>query len=84
LFRNIKFSSKQLGKLLELTSGDWGLWIHILLHGKAKFINNKTAVYRMNIGVSQNSNWEANYLKRASYLISIISSANSLNDKKIF
>jgi len=82
LFRNKKFTSKQKNKLLKLNSGDWGLWIHILLFGKAKFINNKTAVYRMNIGVSQNSNWEANYLKRASYLISVISSATSLIDKK--
>lgn len=82
LFRNIKFTTKQKNRFSKLNSGDWGLWIHVLLCGKAKFMNNKTAVYRMNVGVSQNSNWEANYLKRASYLISLINSANSFNDKK--
>jgi glycosyltransferase involved in cell wall biosynthesis len=82
LFKNIRLTSGVKNRLLKLTSGDWGVWIYVLLYGKAKFINYPTAVYRMSIGVSQDSNWKANYLKRVSYLFSIMKIASSYNDKK--
>jgi glycosyltransferase involved in cell wall biosynthesis len=82
LFRNKKLASKTKDRLLQLTSGDWGIWIYILLNGKAKFFDYPSAVYRMNVGVSQNFNWETNYLKRGFYLFSLLKLAKSNNDKK--
>ena len=82
LFRNTKLTPKIKDKLLQLTSGDWGIWIYVLLNGKAKFINYPSAVYRMNVGVSKDLNWESNYLKRGFYLFFVMKLANSFNDKK--
>lgn len=82
LFRNVKIPDKIKRDFLQLTSGDWGLWIFLTLKGKAKFMNYHSAVYRIDVGVSKHSMWEKNYLKRSIYLFRLIRLINSYNDKK--
>lgn len=58
---------------VNVKSGDWMTWVLLTLEGKAKFINEKMAVYRDATGVSVNSIWHKNYNYRALFLVKLIS-----------
>ena len=63
-FRNVGFENYFDTNYKKLKAGDWGLWIILLCIGKAKFLDDKTAVYRVGSGVSTNNfNYNSNDYK---------------------
>jgi glycosyltransferase involved in cell wall biosynthesis len=67
---------------VNVKSGDWMTWVLLTLQGKAKFINEKMAVYRDATGVSVTSIWHKNYNYRALFLLKLISINYSYSKNK--
>ena len=70
VFRNINVGNKCQKKII---SGDWMLWILLTLKGNAKFIDEKLAVYRTGVGVSNNIIWHKNFGYRTLFLLNQLS-----------
>lgn len=70
LFRNISFINYNE---YNIVSGDWMLWVKITLTGKAKFLNETTAVYRQGVGVSVGAVWQKDFNYRARFLLNQLS-----------
>jgi glycosyltransferase involved in cell wall biosynthesis len=68
MFRNIN-GGAILKNSEQVLSGDWVLWLNILMSGDALFLNEKLAVYRIGVGISTKVNYRDfqgnnfNYLK---------------------
>lgn len=54
-FVNVGFKKYLDDSYKKIKAGDWGFWIILLCHGKAKYLKDKTAVYRIGTGVSNNN-----------------------------
>jgi glycosyltransferase involved in cell wall biosynthesis len=67
---------------INVKSGDWMTWVLLTLQGKAKFINEKMAVYRDATGVSVSSVWHKNYNYRALFLLKLISVKHPFSTNK--
>lgn len=76
VFRNVISFDRMSSKV---QAGDWMLWILLTLKGKAKYFDEKFAVYRIGSGVSGSSVWHLDYLQRALFLLRQISLKNSLS-----
>lgn len=70
VFRNIDISDSLQ---INITSGDWMLWILLTLKGDAKFMNEKLAVYRTGVGVSNHIIWHKNFGCRSLFLLNQLS-----------
>lgn len=57
MFRNIN-GGAILKNSEQVLSGDWVLWLNILMSGDALFLNEKLAVYRIGVGISQKINFK--------------------------
>lgn len=57
MFRNIN-GGAILKNSEHVLSGDWVLWLNILMSGDALFLNEKLAVYRIGVGISQKINFK--------------------------
>ena len=70
VFRNINITDRLQ---ININSGDWMLWILATLGGNAKFINEKLAVYRTGVGVSNHIIWHKNFGYRSLFLLKQLS-----------
>lgn len=86
LFRTINFSKYFDSRYLEVKAGDWAFWVILLNFGNAKFINQKTAVYRMNVGVSNQKNdyWIDDFINRSKFLFFLAIKMKSKNSFTLF
>ena len=75
VYRN-NFTIKK--KKYKIVAGDWMHWILLTLKGKAKFLNEITAVYRDGVGVSANVIWQDNFNENSRFLFNLISTKNTI------